>query len=133
MIRDGIKSVHKLGICHETTWVYDITKFTQKPSPECYQEALKSTCKEYARVPQTLEEMKGCINEGFPYVFGFLVLSACAASRPKRRPPPRPARGRCSARWSLSRPSQRRRWSRRSLLRPSRPASERLLCCCRCE
>jgi len=76
MIRDGIKSVHKLGVCHEKTWVYDITKFTQKPSSECYEEALKSTCKEYARVPQTLEDMKGCINEGFPYVFGFLVLSS---------------------------------------------------------
>jgi len=75
-IRDGIKALNKLGVCNESLWVYDTEKFTEKPSPECYEAARKNTCKEYARVPQTLEDMKGCINEGFPFVFGFIVLSS---------------------------------------------------------
>ena len=32
MIRDGIKSVAKIGVCDETLWPYDITRFTEKPS-----------------------------------------------------------------------------------------------------
>src|SRR3954452_17409791 len=31
MIRDGIKSVAKVGVCAETSWKYDITKFTEGP------------------------------------------------------------------------------------------------------
>ena len=31
MIRDGIKSVAKIGVCPEDTWPYDIARFTEKP------------------------------------------------------------------------------------------------------
>ena len=41
MIRDGIKSVAKLGVCTETTWPYDISTFTQKPPTDAYKEAEK--------------------------------------------------------------------------------------------
>src|SRR5450631_3498884 len=30
-IRDGIKVIAKLGVCPESDWPYDITKFTEKP------------------------------------------------------------------------------------------------------
>jgi len=75
-IRDGIKCLNRIGVCSETLWAYDEAKFKQKPTDECYQEASKNTCKEYARVPHKLEDMKGCLNEGFPFVFGFTVLSS---------------------------------------------------------
>lgn len=35
-IRDGIKSVAKLGACPEPEWPYDISQFAQKPSSVCY-------------------------------------------------------------------------------------------------
>ena len=35
-IRDGIKTVNKIGACSEDMWSYDITKFTEKPSEKCY-------------------------------------------------------------------------------------------------
>ena len=38
MIRDGIKSIAKLGDCPERSWPYDVAKFTQKPSAACYKE-----------------------------------------------------------------------------------------------
>jgi len=75
-IRDGIKSVHKIGVCSETLWPYAEDKFTVKPSPPCYEQAVKNTCKEYAQVTQTLESLKACINEGYPFVFGFVVLAS---------------------------------------------------------
>jgi len=73
-IRDGVKSVNKLGVCAESLWPYDESKFTAKPSDECYTEAAKNLCTEYARVTQTLDEMKACLSEGFPFVFGFTVF-----------------------------------------------------------
>jgi C1A family cysteine protease len=75
-IRDGIKSINKIGVCNETAWPYDISTFTDKPGDACYAEAAKNTAAEYARVPQTLEDIKACLNEGFPIVFGFTVLSS---------------------------------------------------------
>lgn len=75
-LRDGVKSLSKVGVCHETVWPYDVSTFTEKPLDKCYDEATKNTAKEYARVPQTVEDMKACIAAGFPFVFGFAVLSS---------------------------------------------------------
>jgi len=41
MIRDGMKSVAKVGVCAEDTWAYDISKFTEKPPTKAYSEAKK--------------------------------------------------------------------------------------------
>src|SRR5690242_18162494 len=38
-IRDGIKSVNKQGVCQDSDWPYDITKFTQKPPAKAYSDA----------------------------------------------------------------------------------------------
>eukprot|EP00446_Apocalathium_sp_SHHI-4_P029022 CAMPEP_0177237876 /NCGR_PEP_ID=MMETSP0367-20130122/46229_1 /TAXON_ID=447022 ORGANISM="Scrippsiella hangoei-like, Strain SHHI-4" /NCGR_SAMPLE_ID=MMETSP0367 /ASSEMBLY_ACC=CAM_ASM_000362 /LENGTH=289 /DNA_ID=CAMNT_0018688897 /DNA_START=64 /DNA_END=933 /DNA_ORIENTATION=+ len=76
MIRDGIKSVHKIGVCSESEWAYDIEKFTVQPPSSAYTQAANEKASEYARVPQTLADMKACINEGFPFVFGFMVFSS---------------------------------------------------------
>src|SRR5438876_7727154 len=82
MIRDGIKSVAKQGVCAETMWPYDPTPFpanrhlTKKPSFRCYKEALKHTAVEYQRVPRNLSQMKGCLASGYPFVFGFTVYDS---------------------------------------------------------
>jgi len=75
-IRDGIKSVHQVGVPPETQWPYDIDTFTKKPSGKAYEEAVHNKALEYARVPQDLDSMKACINEGFPFVFGFMVFKS---------------------------------------------------------
>jgi len=75
-LRDGIKSLHKIGVCKETTWPYQEDAFTKKPGTNCYKEAAQNRALEYARVPQTLGDMKGCLSEGYPFVFGFTVLSS---------------------------------------------------------
>jgi len=75
-IRDGMKSLEKLGVCSEHLWPYVETKFTNRPSSHCYEVAKRNRAKQYARVPQTLEAMKGCLNEGFPFCFGFIVMSS---------------------------------------------------------
>lgn len=76
MIRDGIKSVAKQGDCPETSWPYDISKFTDKPTPVCYKEALKYKAVQYSRLLQNLNQMKGCLADGYPFVLGFTVYTS---------------------------------------------------------
>ncbi len=76
MIRDGIKTMNKQGACMETMWPYKIEMFTQKPPKECYKEALKHQVTSYQRLSQNLNQLKGCLAAGYPFVFGFTVYDS---------------------------------------------------------
>jgi C1A family cysteine protease len=82
MLRDGIKSLAKEGVCPEKMWPYDPTPFppnphlTKKPSASCYKEALKHTAVEYRRVTRNLSQMKGCLASGYSFVLGFTVYDS---------------------------------------------------------
>ena len=82
MIRDGIKSVAKQGVCPEKMWPYDPAPFppnahlAKKPSAACYKEALKHTAVKYQRVRRNLSQMKGCLASGYPFVIGFTVYES---------------------------------------------------------
>ena len=76
MIRDGMKSVAKVGVCPETTWPYDIPKFTEKPPKTAYDEASKHQAVVYRRVLGTLHQMQGCLASGYPFVLGFSVYES---------------------------------------------------------
>ncbi|MDQ1395245.1 MAG: hypothetical protein QOG64_504 [Acidimicrobiaceae bacterium] len=75
-IRDGIKSVGQLGACHEKLWPYDIAKFANKPTKRAYTDAARHTAISYQRVSRDLNQMKGCLASGFPFVFGFAVYDS---------------------------------------------------------
>ena len=75
-IRDGIKSINQCGICDEIIWKYDIQKFTEKPTEECYIEGQKCHTLKYSRVQQSINEIKYVLNNGFPIVFGFMVFES---------------------------------------------------------
>lgn len=76
MIRDGIKSIARQGVCDETTWPYDIAKFADKPPPAAYKDALKHKVVTYSRLPQIATQLKGCLATGYPFVFGFSVYES---------------------------------------------------------
>jgi len=76
MIRDGMKSVAKVGVCTETTWPYDIPRFTEKPPKKAYDEAGKHQALVYRRVMANLHQMQGCLASGYPFVFGFTVYES---------------------------------------------------------
>jgi C1A family cysteine protease len=75
MIRDGIKTLAKQGACTEKRWPYVISKFATKPTAACYKEALKRQITSYHRI-ETLDDMKRCLAEGYPFVFGFTVYES---------------------------------------------------------
>ena len=75
MIRDGIKTLAKKGVCSEKLWPYVVSRFAVKPSAACYKEALQHTITSYHRIV-TLDEMRACLAEGFPFVFVFSVYES---------------------------------------------------------
>jgi C1A family cysteine protease len=76
MIRDGVKSVAKQGVCDEASWPYKIEKFRDKPPRPCYTEGKQNQAIQYLRLAQALSQLKGCLAEGFPFVFGFSVYES---------------------------------------------------------
>jgi C1A family cysteine protease len=94
-IRDGIKSLAKQGVCPEQQWPYivDKTTFKKKPSAGCYTAAKKHRFISYHRI-NTVDEMRSCLADGFPFVFGFTVYESfesravaksCVLNMPKRK------------------------------------------------
>jgi C1A family cysteine protease len=75
MIRDGIKTVVKQGVCSERKWPYTVSKFAVKPPAACYREALEHQVTSYQRI-LTIDEMRTCLARGFPFVFGFTVYES---------------------------------------------------------
>lgn len=71
MLRDGAKTLHKIGVCSETTWPYEIGRFAEKPPPEAYEEARGTTAVAYRRVAR--RDVRTVLAAGLPVVFGFSV------------------------------------------------------------
>jgi C1A family cysteine protease len=75
-IRDGMRCVQKQGVCPETIWPYDVDKFRDKPSDDCFKNALFHQVLKYNAVSQQIDQLKACLAEGFPFVFGFAVYES---------------------------------------------------------
>lgn len=75
MIRDGIKSIAKLGCCTEAIWPYNIKQFAVKPSQPAYTDALSRKISDYSRITND-DDRKRCLANGFPFVFGFSVYES---------------------------------------------------------
>jgi C1A family cysteine protease len=95
-LRDGIKSVVKQGVCPEKEWPYTIgtcnvigqdkttgediydtgAAFKHKPPNKCYTDATKYQVLQYQSILNVLAQMKGCLAEGYPFVFGFTVYES---------------------------------------------------------
>jgi C1A family cysteine protease len=90
-IRDGIKTLAKQGACPEARWPYDIAKFAKRPPAPAYREAEKHQAIRYQRLTPTLRQLKGCLAEGYPFVFGFSVyesFESAAVARTGKAPLP---------------------------------------------
>ena len=66
----------KEGVCPEKDWPYVISKFASNPSAGCYKKALDHQVLSYQRVSRNLEQIKGCLADGFPMIFGFTVYES---------------------------------------------------------
>lgn len=74
-LRDGMKVVHKIGVCPETDDPYDISKFTNTPSKKAEKDAPAHRIDEYHRV-SSLHTLKAALAEGHPVVIGMIVFES---------------------------------------------------------
>lgn len=78
-LRGGMKTVNHIGVCPEdqqgdpANWPYDLTQYTTRPPDACYAAAQHVRAVRYQRLDHALEALKGCLAEGYPFVFGFTV------------------------------------------------------------
>ena len=81
-LRVGIKTLAKAGSCAERSWPYEIARFAERPPASCYAEALGRRIASYHRI-EGIDEMLGCLAEGYPFVFGFAVYEGfeCAETQ----------------------------------------------------
>lgn len=96
MIRDGIKSVNKIGAPHEKLWPYSDANpgpFQKKPSAAAYADAAKHPAVLYQRLVPAESQLKGCLAGGYPFVFGISVFDSFmtpAVAKTGRVPMPKP-------------------------------------------
>ena len=76
VLADGIATVKNMGVCPESMWEYDISKFTDKPPETCYSTAVHHKGTSFLRVKQDLISLKQCLVNGRPFVFGFQVYES---------------------------------------------------------
>lgn len=80
MIRDGMKSAARQGICCEHLFPYHEPSFKSLPSGIVYDEALSHQILKYMRLTRLLLMFKSCLAAGFPFVFGFSVYESFLGS-----------------------------------------------------
>ena len=66
MIRDGMKSVAKLGVCPKTIWPYDIAQVHREAARAAYTEAKKHQATRLPARIANLHQMQGCLASGLP-------------------------------------------------------------------
>lgn len=75
-LRDGIKTISQQGVCPEALYPYVVANFADTPPAGDYTEALNNKALQYMSVAQDLDQMRGCLASGFPFVYGFSVYSS---------------------------------------------------------
>lgn len=74
----SIQSIQRFGSCKEPMWPYDISKFKNTPSADCFTNAQKHYAYGVAKFPATVtpDIIKGMIASNYPIVFGFMVYTS---------------------------------------------------------
>jgi len=83
-ISNGMKTVNITGTCSESQWPYIINRFALRPLQLCYNIAKRNRTIQYRALPQNLQQMKQCLVNGYPFVFGFLVYASFESSNVAR-------------------------------------------------
>ena len=72
----GVASLKQYGMCLESLWPYDITKFADKPSTNAYNDAVIRKIKTANKVSVNVNSMKNILASGLPIVVGFEVYTS---------------------------------------------------------
>jgi C1A family cysteine protease len=73
-IRDGAKTLHRMGVCSEQTWPYDVDAFTTQPPLVSYVQARDTKSVGYGRVPR--RALLASLADGIGFTVGFTVYDS---------------------------------------------------------
>ncbi len=71
-----VNALNKYGICNDQTWPYISSYWNIQPANRCYVEGELHQAIDYSHVDQTMDQMKGCLSSGYPFVIGIYVYSS---------------------------------------------------------
>lgn len=85
-IRDALKAVARYGMCKESIWPYDTSRFSKQPNANAIAEAAKHKLegKAYGRIERTVISLKTCLAANNPIVFGFTVYESFMSEEMKK-------------------------------------------------
>jgi C1A family cysteine protease len=72
-LRDGYRTIAKLGSCSEKMWPYQVRRFRRHPTPTCYRAARRHVAIEYFRIRRAIAQLRACLAAGFPFVHALAV------------------------------------------------------------
>ena len=75
-ITSAIESLAEYGTCLESVWPYNTKQKNRCPSDEAYSAAAYNTIIDSLRLKINLQEMKACLAQGFPFVFGVVTFKS---------------------------------------------------------
>jgi C1A family cysteine protease len=75
-MRSAMRVMAKYGVPDEKNWGYSKTTLYIKPPMTLYKEAVQNMVKIYMRVGRAPYELKQCLADGYPFIFGMMVFSA---------------------------------------------------------
>lgn len=75
-ISDGLYALNQYGVCAEDEWTTNFPEFTKKPYKTSYEDALNNRIGAYYQLDRDINQMKACLCEGHPFIFGFSAYAA---------------------------------------------------------
>ena len=79
-IRSAIAALAESGCCQEKFYPYNPSYVNSKPPADCYSEAKNYRIAQALTVQLDLNEMRGCLAEGYPFAFGLQTFQSFAAA-----------------------------------------------------
>jgi len=80
-LTQGINVLKKYGVCSEKTWPYVTNKYGEKPNKNSYDEAVNYKIITSQYIIPTLNNLKGCLQSGYPFVCGILIFQSFMSSQ----------------------------------------------------
>ena len=76
LLSDGIKTLEKYGVCNESDWPYNISKFAEKPPNRGYKTALQHRAYTVHNISPDINSMKNSLASGYPFVVGIAIYES---------------------------------------------------------
>ena len=83
-LRDGFRTISRIGACPEALWPYVVRRFRRHPDSRCYQASQLHRAIAYYRIRRALSQLRACLAEGFPFVMALAVHRSMLGGRVRR-------------------------------------------------